>query len=126
METGLLGLPSITEAPARAAAMLAALGLAGKEASWLDALSGGEQQRVAVARALVSGPDLLLADEPTASLDYDSARLVVDGIASQAQRLGCGVILATHDHRIMDVGTRRVEMRDGALVALRSAEGPAG
>ncbi len=98
------------------AALLAALGLGDKLGRWPEELSGGEQQRVAVARALVSAPELLLADEPTASLDYENARLVVDGIAAQAARLGCGVILATHDERIMDVGTRRVEMRDGRLL----------
>lgn len=99
----------------RAEQFLSAMGLGDHLQKWPEQLSGGQQQRVAVARALVALPDLLLADEPTASLDYDSARLVVDRIRDLAGRLGCAVILATHDDRIMDIATRRVRLADGRL-----------
>ncbi len=100
---------------ARAEQFLGAIGLADYTHRWPDELSGGQQQRVAVARALVALPDLLLADEPTASLDYESARLVVDRIRELAGGLGCAVILATHDDRIMDVATRRLHIADGRI-----------
>jgi putative ABC transport system ATP-binding protein len=106
---------SIT-APARAAEMLRAVGLADQSGKWPDQLSTGQQQRVAIARALVGMPQLLLADEPTASLDRESARLVAEHIRDFASTIGYGVMIATHDERIMDIATRLVRIRDGAVL----------
>jgi putative ABC transport system ATP-binding protein len=91
---------------------------------WPEQLSGGQQQRVAVARALVGLPDILLADEPTASLDGETAQKVIEKIGDIALKLGCGVVLTTHDDRIAQVGTRRVTIVDGKLTGatLRSPE----
>ena len=103
----------VSSRTALARRVLTSMELGDKAAKWPNELSGGEQQRVAVARALVSNPDLLLADEPTASLDYPNARRVVDAIARHAREHGCSVILATHDTRIMDIGTRQFDILDG-------------
>jgi len=103
----------------RALNLLDAVGLAEHVHKRPDQLSGGQQQRVAVARALVALPDLLLADEPTASLDRASARAVAERIKDIAATLRCGVIISTHDDRILDIATRRVHLLDGELV-----EGP--
>jgi molybdate transport system ATP-binding protein len=80
-----------------------------------QALSGGERQRVAIARALAAEPRLLLADEPTAALDSRTGREVVDLLKSLARDQGCGVLMVTHDPRILDVADRLLEMEDGQL-----------
>jgi putative ABC transport system ATP-binding protein len=78
-------------------------------------LSGGQKQRVAIARALAARPQLLLADEPTAALDSRSGREVVDLLKGLAREQGCGVLMVTHDPRILDVADRLVQMEDGQL-----------
>jgi len=100
----------------RAMNLLDVVGLAEHAHKRPDQLSGGQQQRVAVARALVALPDLLLADEPTASLDRASARVVAERIKEVAASLRCGVIVSTHDERILDIATRRLHLHDGELV----------
>ena len=77
--------------------LLASVGLAGKEQRHLWELSGGEKQRLAIARALIGRPLLILADEPTAALDKDSASAVFDLLAACARTHGCGVVIVTHD-----------------------------
>lgn len=78
-------------------------------------LSGGQKQRVAIARALAASPSLLLADEPTAALDRSTGREVVDLLKGLARTQGCGVLMVTHDPRILDVADRLVAMEDGQL-----------
>ena len=78
-------------------------------------LSGGQKQRVAIARALAASPSLLLADEPTAALDRSTGREVVDLLKGLARDQGCGVLMVTHDPRILDVADRLVAMEDGQL-----------
>jgi putative ABC transport system ATP-binding protein len=78
-------------------------------------LSGGEQQRVAVARALANRPRLVLADEPTAALDSVRGRQVMELFRSVAHEHGTTVLVATHDHRALDVFDRILEMEDGLL-----------
>jgi putative ABC transport system ATP-binding protein len=80
----------------KAGAMIAAVGLHGREASPPRELSGGELQRVAIARALVGDPQLVLADEPTGNLDPDNARQVLALLRSQVTERGAAAILATH------------------------------
>jgi putative ABC transport system ATP-binding protein len=80
----------------KARALLAAVGLGGREASPPRELSGGELQRVAIARALVGEPQLVLADEPTGNLDPDNARQVLALLRSQVKERGAAAILATH------------------------------
>ena len=86
--------------------------LAGKRPS---ELSGGEEQRVAVARALVHRPMLVLADEPTGNLDWASGHAVAEALTTAARNRAGAVIVATHDVRLAPFGTRRVRIRDGRL-----------
>lgn len=112
----LLGRVSPADASARAEAALSALGLASRVDALPEELSGGEKQRVAVARALVRRPRLILADEPTASLDELSASVVIDAIRTAATRSSCAVLVATHDPRVLAIADRALHLLDGALV----------
>ena len=80
-------------------------------------LSGGQKQRVAIARALAAHPRLMLADEPTAALDKQTGREVVELLRRLARDQNCAVLMVTHDPRILDVADRLVEMEDGRLMA---------
>ncbi|NJK30653.1 MAG: ATP-binding cassette domain-containing protein [Acaryochloris sp. SU_5_25] len=81
-------------------------------------LSGGQKQRVAIARALVSRPKIVLADEPTASLDKQSGRDVVELMQRLAKQQGCTILMVTHDTRVLDVADRLIHMEDGRLSSL--------
>ena len=94
---------------------LRAVGLGDQLSKLPHDLSGGQKQRVAIARALAARPRLLLADEPTAALDSRTGREVVDLLQSLAREQGCGVLMVTHDPRILDVADRLVRMEDGRL-----------
>jgi putative ABC transport system ATP-binding protein len=80
-------------------------------------LSGGQRQRVAVARALVNRPKLILADEPTASLDKESSSTVVSLLKELTSQEGCTVIMVTHDNRILELADRIVSMVDGSIIS---------
>jgi len=84
-------------------------------------LSGGQKQRVAIARALSSRPRIVLADEPTASLDKQSGRDVVTLMHDLAKREGVTVLLVTHDNRILDVADRIIHLEDGRLSSFTTA-----
>jgi putative ABC transport system ATP-binding protein len=99
----------------RAVALLDSVGLGDHIDYYPAKLSGGQKQRVAIARALVAQPKLLLADEPTASLDSKSGRDVVDVIQRLAREENCAVLLVTHDSRILDIADRLLHMEDGRL-----------
>ncbi len=100
----------------RAAGWLERVGLLARAAHRPLLLSGGEQQRVAVARALVGGARLLLADEPTGNLDGATARAIV-GLLREAAGEGVTVVLVTHDLEVAGAAARRVRLRDGAIEA---------
>ncbi|QFZ93388.2 DevA family ABC transporter ATP-binding protein [Synechococcus elongatus] len=101
---------------ARSQQMLTAVGLGDHLDYYPENLSGGQKQRVAIARALVGRPKLVLADEPTAALDRQSGRDVVDLMQQLAKEQGCTILLVTHDNRILDIADRILEMEDGHLV----------
>lgn len=103
------------EAQARALALLEYLGVGERARHLPSMLSGGEQQRVAVARALSNRPSLVLADEPTAALDSTRGRQVMELFRKVAHEQETGVLVVTHDHRALDVFDRALEMEDGAL-----------
>lgn len=84
-------------------------------------ISGGQRQRVAIARALAPRPEIILADEPTASLDKETGRAVVDLIQNLARKNGVTVVLVTHDSRILDVADRILALEDGRLSSLMNA-----
>ena len=101
--------------------MLVSVGLEDRIHHKPDQLSGGQRQRVAIARALVSEPVMLLADEPTASLDKKSGREVVDHMKRLARENETTILLVTHDNRILDIADRIVHLEDGRLSTFTDA-----
>jgi putative ABC transport system ATP-binding protein len=101
----------------RAEEMLKLLGLGHRIHYKPEALSGGQRQRVAIARALVSRPGLILADEPTAALDKQSGRDVVDLLKKFAAEQKTTILMVTHDNRILDAADRIVNMVDGNIIS---------
>jgi putative ABC transport system ATP-binding protein len=97
--------------------MLTQLGLPDRVHYKPENLSGGQRQRVAIGRALINKPRLILADEPTAALDKDSGRNVVNLIQKLAKEHGTTILIVTHDNRILDVADRIVNMVDGHVVS---------
>ncbi|HML51843.1 MAG TPA: ABC transporter ATP-binding protein [Propionicimonas sp.] len=98
-----------------AQAALAEVGLADRADHFPSALSGGEQQRVAIARALVKRPAVLLADEPTGSLDLETGRQVLAALRRAADDTGCTVLLVTHNRAIADMADRVLHLGSGEL-----------
>jgi len=80
-------------------------------------LSGGQKQRVAVARALVSNPDVIFADEPTAALDKVSGRNVVDMLKTMGRERGTTTVMVTHDNRILELADRIITLEEGRVVS---------
>ena len=116
-----VGLPLFYRREARDSAMLARaaleqVGLGSRMHHAPAQLSGGEQQRVAIARAIVNDPDLLLADEPTGSLDT-TTRDVILALFARLHRTGLTVLLVTHDAEVAACAERTIKLRDGTIVA---------
>lgn len=105
----------------RAREMLDAVGLGDRMDHLPEQLSGGQRQRVAIARALAAQPAMLLADEPTASLDKQSGREVVERMRTLAKQHGTTILLVTHDNRILDIADRIVHLEDGRLSTFTEA-----
>ncbi|MGH9141314.1 MAG: ATP-binding cassette domain-containing protein [Vicinamibacterales bacterium] len=101
----------------KAAGLLTQLGLEHRIHYKPRALSGGQQQKIAIARALVARPKLILADEPTAALDQDSAREVIRLLRALALEERSSVLLVTHDSRLLECADRIVNMVDGRIVS---------
>ncbi|HBJ8881061.1 TPA: ABC transporter ATP-binding protein [Listeria monocytogenes] len=95
--------------------LLKELGLTARENNYPESLSGGEKQRVAIARALMNAPDIILADEPTASLDANRGHKVVQMIADEVKRKNKAAIMVTHDERVLDLVDRVIRIEDGYL-----------
>ena len=102
--------------------MLDGLNLQGREVSYPDRLSGGEQQRVAVARALMHQPSLLLADEPTGNLDGETSQETLKLINRFVHRSGTAMIIATHSQKVVEWVDRVFNIEDGILIELKSTE----
>ena len=116
MLAALLGGSSPDEAEQLSDDLLLALGVAPLAARHPGELSGGEQQRVAVARALVHRPAVVLADEPTAHLDRESGRIVANSLRTLARERGSAVLVATHDSRLEEYADRIIRLEDGRVV----------
>ena len=95
--------------------MLEAVGLSERINHLPDTLSGGQKQRISIARALSRKPKLILADEPTASLDKQNGKEVVELLRNLAKEHGSAILLVTHDHRILDIADRIVNFEDGEI-----------
>jgi len=95
--------------------LLEQVGLGNKYDALPSDLSGGQKQRVAIARALSGSPGVILADEPTAALDSHSGRNVMEMMRELAQKHGRGVVVVTHDSRVLEFGDRIVHMEDGRI-----------
>jgi len=104
-----------SDAPARAGALLAEVGLAERGHHYPSQLSGGEQQRVALARAFAAAPPLLLADEPTGNLDSATGARVLDTLMALRARHGTTLVMVTHDPAIAARADRQVHLRDGRI-----------
>lgn len=109
------------EARARAADLLAQVGLEHKLDAYPSDMSGGQKQRVAIARALAGDPPIVLGDEPTAALDSDSGRRVMDLLSQLAHDHNRAVVVVTHDSRMLHYADRIVAIEDGRIVSDREA-----
>lgn len=104
------------EASRRAGRLLEQVGLGNLGRRYPSQLSGGQRQRVAVARALATGPAVLLADEPTGSLDSVASREVLDLLRGASREAGAALVLVTHDPGVAELADRQVVLRDGVLL----------
>jgi putative ABC transport system ATP-binding protein len=107
---------SRTERARRASALLAEVGLAGRERAFPHQLSGGEEQRVAVARSLANRPGVLLADEPTGELDSANTRAILDLLVRVRGDRNATLLLVTHNPEVAGRARRHLTMRDGTIV----------
>jgi len=94
---------------------LSSVGLKGRELHRTNQLSGGEQQRVAIARSLVNNPPLLLADEPTGNLDSKTGKEIIEIFKKLNEEKGITIILVTHDSGVAQAAHRRIYLRDGEI-----------
>ncbi len=110
-----LDLKGVRGSPAkkRASELLERVGLKEKLKTFPADLSGGQKQRVAIARALAGEPPIILADEPTAALDSESGKLIMDLLQELAHEKNRAIVVVTHDNRIFDYADRIVEIEDG-------------
>ncbi len=102
-------------ARARAEELLALVGLGGRAGQLPGQLSGGERQRVGIARALMCRPDVILADEPTASLDPDLADEIIDLLTARSREAGVSILLVTHEEAAAERTDRRLRLAEGRL-----------
>jgi putative ABC transport system ATP-binding protein len=113
----LLARPRVRDRAVRARAALARVGLADRAGAFPAELSGGEQQRVATARAIVGEPVLVLADEPTGNLDSTASREIMELLLSLRDELGTTLLVATHDDQVAAYCDRAIQLHDGRLVS---------
>ncbi len=95
--------------------LLSEVGLSDRSNSYPDKLSGGEQQRIAIARALIHNPDIILADEPTGNLDYDTGLQIVDLLDRVVKQKGKTMIMVTHSKDVMGLADKVYSLREGRL-----------
>ena len=109
------------KARSRARDLLAAVGLKDREKHFPAQLSGGEQQRAAIARSLINGPELLLADEPTGNLDRKNSEMITELLVKLQKEMGFAMLFVTHNRELSSLG-RTLVLRDGTLAEAENKE----
>lgn len=115
---GLIGKHPRAEVEGRAAELLEMMGLAGRRDHKPGQLSGGEQQRVAIARALAKNPKLMLCDEPTGALDYQTGKQVLKLLQDTCRKTGMTVIIITHNSALAPMADRVVHVKNGTVASV--------
>jgi len=115
----------LSEAPEIANDALKKVGLGHRAHAYPSKLSGGEKQRVAIARSLAGSPSVILADEPTAALDSENGKAVMALLSEVAKDKGRGILVVTHDHRTLSYADRLIRIEDGKIVGRARRRGKA-
>ena len=110
--------------PLDAAQVLNNVGLSERAKNFPSQLSGGEQQRVAIARALAKNPKLLLCDEPTGALDYQTGKAILQLLQDTGRRTGMTIIIITHNGALTDMADRVIQVRNGTIKSVKLNENP--
>ncbi len=105
----------LSDKPLNTDEILEVLGLSEHQHKMPNQLSGGQQQRTAIGRAIIKNPDILLCDEPTGALDYNTSKDILKLIADVNQKYGCTVLMVTHNDAIQNMADRIIKMRDGMI-----------
>lgn len=121
---GLIGRRPRAEVERRAAELLDMMGLASRRDHKPGQLSGGEQQRVAIARALAKNPKLLLCDEPTGALDYQTGKSILSLLHGACREMGMTVVVITHNQAITQMADRVISVKNGRVTDMRLNERP--
>lgn len=114
----------ICKKPLPAAQVLKDVGLEARMKNFPSQLSGGEQQRVAIARALAKNPKLLLCDEPTGALDYQTGKAILKLLQDTGRRTGMTVVIITHNSALTDMGDRVIRVKNGTVSSIEQNEHP--
>ena len=114
----------ICKKPLPAAQVLKAVGLEARMKNFPSQLSGGEQQRVAIARALAKNPKLLLCDEPTGALDYQTGKAILKLLQDTGRRTGMTVVIITHNSALTDMADRVIRVKNGTVASVTKNEHP--
>ena len=114
----------ICKKPLPAAQVLKAVGLEARMKNFPSQLSGGEQQRVAIARALAKNPKLLLCDEPTGALDYQTGKAILKLLQDTGRRTGMTVVIITHNSALTDMADRVIRVKNGTVSSIEQNEHP--
>lgn len=115
-----LELKGIKDTAVRIESILNEVGLPDRASTYPDKLSGGEQQRIAIARALVHDPGIILADEPTGNLDYDTGLIIVDLLDRVVKQKGKTMIMVTHSKDVIGLADRILSLREGKITELKT------
>ena len=110
--------------PLDASQVLQNVGLGGRVKNFPSQLSGGEQQRVAIARALAKNPKLLLCDEPTGALDYQTGKAILQLLQDTGRKTGMTIIIITHNGALTDMADRVIQVRNGTIKSVKLNENP--
>ena len=114
----------ICKEPLDASQILQEVGLGARSKNFPSQLSGGEQQRVAIARALAKNPKLLLCDEPTGALDYQTGKAILKLLQDTGRRTGMTIIIITHNGALTDMADRVIQVRSGTVTSVTKNEHP--